>query len=62
MAENNQTNIEKADEIAGYFSYAGEIPGPQYLYVTFLASTPAALTSMGVLIDKINELQNKEKE
>jgi|GEM_PF-5621791 len=53
----NQTNIEKADEIAGYLSNLGVIPaGKATPYVGFLSSNPAALTSMGVLVDKSKEL------
>ena len=49
----NQTNIEKADEVTGLLSHLGLIPGKQAPYFGFLTSNPAALTSIGVLVDKI---------
>ncbi|MCG3653499.1 cadherin-like domain-containing protein [Aliarcobacter butzleri] len=55
-SKSNQTNIEKADELAGYLSQLGMIPTGKFTpYVGFLSSNPAALTSVGVLVDKIND-------
>ncbi len=53
--DNNQTDIERADEIAGYLGNLGFIPGKQAPYVGFLSSNPSVMTSLGVLIDKIND-------
>ena len=52
-SKSNQTNIEKADEVTGLLSHLGLIPGKQAPYIGFLTSNPAALTSIGVLVDKI---------
>jgi len=53
MAE-NQTNIEKADEVTGYLGTMGGIAvGKASPYIGFLTSTPSALTSFGVLVDNM---------
>jgi hypothetical protein len=44
--EENQTNIEKADEIAGYFGQIGLIPF-KTPYIGFLVSNPSLITSLG---------------
>ena len=55
MAE-NQTNIEKADEVVGYLATTGGIPfGKASLYIGFLTSTPSLLTSFGVLVDNMKK-------
>ncbi len=53
---NNQTNIERADQIMGVISDLS-ILAPEKLapYIGFLSSNPAALTSFGVLVDKIKD-------
>ncbi|RBQ27926.1 hypothetical protein, partial [Aliarcobacter vitoriensis] len=53
---NNQTNIERADQIMGIISDLS-ILAPEKLapYIGFLSSNPAALTSFGVLVDKIKD-------
>ncbi|MFA5214414.1 hypothetical protein [Sulfuricurvum sp.] len=44
--DNNQTNIEKADEIAGYLTNAGILSGKSIApYIDFLTANPAALTN-----------------
>ena len=48
--ENNKTNIEKADEIAGYLDKIGLIPF-KTPYIGFLVSNPSLITSFGVLVD-----------
>lgn len=52
--DSNQTNIERADEIAGYLSNLGLIPGKQAPYIGFLAGNPSAMTSIASLLEKIN--------
>jgi hypothetical protein len=42
--DNNQTDIERADEIAGYLGNLGFIPGKQAPYVGFLSSNPSVMT------------------
>jgi hypothetical protein len=54
--DNNQTNIQKADEITGYLNYLGVIPGKQEAYVGFLTSHPSALTSLGVLFTNMGQV------
>ncbi len=54
--DNNQTNIEKADQIAGYLTNIGLIiPKSAGVYVDFLSANPAVLTSIGVLVDKMHD-------
>ena len=50
MEEENQINIQRADEIAGYLDKIGLIPF-KTPYIGFLVSNPSLITSLGVLVD-----------
>ena len=50
MEEENKTNIQRADEIAGYLDKIGLIP-LKTPYIGFLVSNPSLITSLGVLVD-----------
>jgi len=53
--DTNQTNIEQADEIAGYLTNVGILTGKTTtLYINFLAANPAALSILGFVLLIIN--------
>ena len=54
MATEN-SNIQNAEELVDKLQFLGMIPGPQQYYYQFLSSQTGLVTSLGDLIDKIDD-------
>ncbi|MDY0194980.1 MAG: hypothetical protein WC253_04190 [Sulfurovaceae bacterium] len=52
--ETENSNIQNAEELVDRLQLLGMIPGPQKYYSQFLASNAGLTTSLGDLIDKID--------